>query len=396
MAEQEKYFCADEEFPQAFADEIAKKTGDMFFKKSDAAEIVEQTAINKSSIGLQKKNLLKPTLTSGVYSGIMCTIDYDGFINANGVADMRLGGFYISKTPLMFEKDVVVSFIGNIEGVTLTISLNDGQTYVPLSRQPNNEYIVSSGTKIDTIVVQAQEKDITVVIQNLAVMIRYADITDDMYEPYVDDLQTQINNINPDLFFKKMGVIDDATDWNTITEMGCYKVQMSDSGWGNAEKYHSPNEYSSYVYWHGLLAVFKSNIEQENRLIQIYFPNMASYIMKRRGCILVRESNNNNWYEWTPITKGVDVTDIGNYESQIITLTNTVEYPFNDSQKTVSITNTRFTTDYEVDTEIMSPANGEQVGRIVVTDKLTNGFKIAYTGSAPEVQIKCAIKGGMS
>lgn len=39
------------------------------------------------------------------------------------------------------------------------------------------------------------------------------------------------------------------------------------------------------------------------------------------------------------------------------------------------------------------PANGN-VGEIVVTDKLTNGFKLAFTGSASSVTVKYTVIGG--
>lgn len=75
------------------------------------------------------------------------------------------------------------------------------------------------------------------------------------------------------------------------------------------------------------------------------------------------------------------------------TMTNSLEYPFNNSQKTVSLVQPRNNTNYVVDIEV--PANAGNVGRIEVTDKLLNGFKIAFTGSAASVAVNYTVRGGM-
>lgn len=75
------------------------------------------------------------------------------------------------------------------------------------------------------------------------------------------------------------------------------------------------------------------------------------------------------------------------------TLTNTLEYPFNNSVKTIALATKRDTTDYTVDVDAV--ATSGNVGRIVITDKQLNGFKIAFTGSAPSVTAKYIVKGGI-
>ena len=77
----------------------------------------------------------------------------------------------------------------------------------------------------------------------------------------------------------------------------------------------------------------------------------------------------------------------------VATLTNTKSYPFNNSQQTVSLPNIRATTDYTVDAEILEHAG--EVGDIIISDKLLNGFKVRYDGSATSATIKLTIKGGM-
>ena len=74
-------------------------------------------------------------------------------------------------------------------------------------------------------------------------------------------------------------------------------------------------------------------------------------------------------------------------------MTNTLEYPFNNSDITVNLLKTRDTLNYRVDTEVVSSTG--IVGDIVVYDKQLNGFKIRYTGSATAATVKYYVIGGM-
>ena len=77
-----------------------------------------------------------------------------------------------------------------------------------------------------------------------------------------------------------------------------------------------------------------------------------------------------------------------------VTLTNTQAYPFNNSVKTVQLPALRNTKDYFVIPEVVESAGGF-VGDFSVTDKLLNGFKIAFNGSASTVNVRCHVVGGM-
>lgn len=79
-------------------------------------------------------------------------------------------------------------------------------------------------------------------------------------------------------------------------------------------------------------------------------------------------------------------------ETGTVNLTNTAKYPFNNSVKSVALKATRNTPDYIVVAEIET-FNGN-VGEIVVSDVLANGFKIAFTGSAKSATVSYKILGG--
>ena len=76
-------------------------------------------------------------------------------------------------------------------------------------------------------------------------------------------------------------------------------------------------------------------------------------------------------------------------------LTNTAAYPFNSSTATVAFPTgkTRNTTDYIINAEVTASVG--DVGNIVISDKMVNGFKVAYTGSATSATIKLYVQGGL-
>jgi hypothetical protein len=76
-----------------------------------------------------------------------------------------------------------------------------------------------------------------------------------------------------------------------------------------------------------------------------------------------------------------------------VTLTNTLNFPFNDSQISVALTNVRDNLNYIVEV-ISVTATGGPAGEIEVSDRQVNGFKIAFTGSASSVQVTYAVIGG--
>lgn len=81
-------------------------------------------------------------------------------------------------------------------------------------------------------------------------------------------------------------------------------------------------------------------------------------------------------------------------EKITVTLTNTQEYPHNNSKKTVQLPVSRNNMDYTIECEVVSVTGGA-VGDFEFSDKLLNGFKIAFTGSAKSVTVNCYVRGGI-
>lgn len=81
-------------------------------------------------------------------------------------------------------------------------------------------------------------------------------------------------------------------------------------------------------------------------------------------------------------------------EKITVTLTNSQEYPFNNSTKTVQLTMPRNSKNYTISPEIQNVTGGA-VGQVDFSDKLLNGFKVAFTGSATSVTLDLYVRGGI-
>lgn len=80
-------------------------------------------------------------------------------------------------------------------------------------------------------------------------------------------------------------------------------------------------------------------------------------------------------------------------ERGTVTLTNTATYPNNNSVRSVALDKIKENGDYVVLAEVVS-FDGN-VGEIVVSDKLTNGFKIGFSGSAKSATVNYTVIGGL-
>lgn len=111
---------------------------------------------------------------------------------------------------------------------------------------------------------------------------------------------------------------------------------------------------------------------------QVNFNNIESGIFDAHVAIglLLNASRQNMW----EIERGT------------VELTNSGTYPFNNSQKSVALSASKENGDYFVLTEV-TDFDGN-VGEIAITNKLSNGFKIAFTGSAKSVTVNYTVIGG--
>ncbi len=89
-------------------------------------------------------------------------------------------------------------------------------------------------------------------------------------------------------------------------------------------------------------------------------------------------------------------TEVEALKGEVIkkTLKNSMDYPFNNSKITIQLPRPKVNSDYTVDVQVDKVTDGA-VGDFYITDKLTNGFKLEYSGSAKSVDVTLHIRGGI-
>ena len=147
------------------------------------SQLSEKSTLNRSTLGYQRKNLLKNTAVSQTKNGVTFTVNEDGSVTANGTATAN-ALFGLSDIKLTVGKKYTLS--GCPEGGSSTTfklygldktnwtgagdDFGNGDTFT--IRYSINQYriVIYTGYTADNLTFYP--------------MLRYAEITDDTYEPY--------------------------------------------------------------------------------------------------------------------------------------------------------------------------------------------------------------------
>lgn len=134
-------------------------------------------------------------------------------------------------------------------------------------------------------------------------------------------------------------------------------------------------------------------IQQGTNLSAFNFNHMEEGIFDVHiaASLLLNFSRQTGWRvdELEKWVKAHNIIEVGTSE-----LTNNLRFPFNNSKKSVALQKTQNSTNYIVMTSVLSSSGN--VGEVEVSDKLTNGFKLAYNGSASTATIKYIVIGGFN
>lgn len=173
----------------------------MYFFKRNFDKLQEQVALNKSFIGLQRKNLLKVNKGTIINNGVTFVTNKDGTVTLFGTPTgnptyafignitLKAGNTYkLTGAPSMSNDSdeitsIRLSFINSESGTEC--ALDNGTGGFVTADQDMNVYVR----------IRCQEGDY---VDGLTFypMVRLAEFTDGTYEPYIaDDLQTQIENV---------------------------------------------------------------------------------------------------------------------------------------------------------------------------------------------------------
>ena len=148
----------------------------------DDTEVKSQTALNRSTLGYQRKNLLKNTAASRTINGVTLTVNEDGSVTLNGTATATV--FFEIRKGMLLEtgREYILSGCpvgGSTSSYALLIEdSSQGRTW------DFGEGIKFTATSTNYDVKIRINVNYTAENLTFRPMLRYAEITDDAYEPY--------------------------------------------------------------------------------------------------------------------------------------------------------------------------------------------------------------------
>ena len=158
-------------------------------------------AINRTTLGTQCKNLLKNTAVTKTVNGVTFTVNNDKSITVSGTATNRIiflvGTAYISQTGNY-------TYTGTPSGgAASTYSMNYRNSNVYKTVETGNGITAQfEGGKTYEAVIDIRS-GVTVSNLKFYPMLRYADITDDTYEPYKENMNERLIKNKSDIAVNK-------------------------------------------------------------------------------------------------------------------------------------------------------------------------------------------------
>ena len=162
----------------------------------DDSEVKSQISLNRSTLGYQRKNLLKNAAVSQTIRGMTFTVNKDGSVTANGTATATADISISTKSPIL----------NGDYTLTCCPAGGSADSYRAIARIYDSEDNPLTATLIDTgeglTVTGSDDSYINVIIrissgvtaENLTFrpMLRCAEITDGTYEPYKPSVEERL------------------------------------------------------------------------------------------------------------------------------------------------------------------------------------------------------------
>lgn len=260
--------------------------------KADISGISSQAALNQSTLGYQRKNLLKNTAKSQTINGVTFTVNEDGSVTTNGTASVSANFVLCEWTDFPQElrgRDLRLTGCpqgGSSSGYRIAMhsKANSTASYAGIGADIGDGVDVTTSKQYCRVLIGiGANTDVDGL--TFYPMLRYADITDDTYEPYKPSVEERLNDIT-DQIFGIGETIPSGADLNAYTTAGVYYAQnvaVSDTLLNNPHKE----------------AGFRLEVCYQNtnkRFIQKLIPNSASGVFFHRVYTSVGFSS---WYKFS-------------------------------------------------------------------------------------------------
>lgn len=187
--------------------------------KTDISTALSKTALNQSALGYQRKNILKLTVPPSSKNGVSFSIN-NGVVTLSGTATANVDCYFPEYPYNVTESDTWI----NITDTSILSSYGTLDTLRVAYYAPDVEHIFSNLTfrnvtnnNLLTLQKGSVIAGLYIAIisgvsydgKTLSAMLRYADISDNTYEPYRPSLQEKIDN--------KIIVLDSMEEFENLT-----------------------------------------------------------------------------------------------------------------------------------------------------------------------------------
>ena len=153
--------------------------------KTDISTLANEAAINRSTLRYQAKNLFKVNAKNSTLKGITVSVNEDGTVKVNGTATekiiINLGNFSVSEDCILTGSPTGASATTYYLGIPYVGYEFGSGLKVPAGTSRNIQIEIISGATLNNLVFKP--------------MIRYAEITDDTYEPYKPSVAEYITSL---------------------------------------------------------------------------------------------------------------------------------------------------------------------------------------------------------
>ncbi len=180
--------------------------------RTDVSKAADGVALNRSTLGYWRKNLLKNTAVSKTQNGVTFTVNEDGTVSVNGTASagttLPIGQVEIEKgrtyavsgcpaggSSLTYRLDVRYYKNGTITTIGSALDIGEGTAVTLPDDADDNRLLIyiriGDGTNTENL--------------TFCPMLRYAEITNDAYEPYKPSVEERLAALESALVDEKSG-----------------------------------------------------------------------------------------------------------------------------------------------------------------------------------------------
>lgn len=158
--------------------------------KDDIAKVASQAALNQSTLGYQRKNLLKNTAVTATQSGVTFTVNEDKSVTVNGTATSSTWFKLSVGNKISAGRYKITSGIDGY-GTAISVCISPTTTYVDrvLDSTQSSKELSSMDGLIYAIRVQSGYTFDNVTVYP---MLLYADIVDETYEPHKPSVEERL------------------------------------------------------------------------------------------------------------------------------------------------------------------------------------------------------------